>query len=102
MLYLNRRRNESTYIIDNATKQEVEVVVLDIQGNVVQLGFVDQANNYTILRKEVRQRQEGHELPNPFFKDKVPAKYKKYRDEQNAKLTMDDLNKYLSESKDAA
>lgn len=102
MLYFNRCRNESTYIIDNKTKQEIEVVILDIQDNVVQLGFVDPDNNYTILRKEVKQRQENHELPNPFFKDRIPARYKRYRDEQNAKLTMDDLNKYLSESKEAA
>lgn len=102
MLYLNRRRNESTYIIDNVTKQEVEVVILDIKGDVIQLGFVDPDNKYTILRKEVKQRQENHELPNPFFKDKIPARYKRYRDEQNAKLTMDELNKYLSESKDVA
>lgn len=77
MLYLDRRVNETILLINNATGEQITLVVLNVKGKVITLGFDDSNKSHTILRKEVKQRQENHDNPNPFYRDRIPHWYKK-------------------------
>lgn len=74
MLYLDRKKNQSIELKDKTTGNVVHVVILDIQGKNVRIGFEDESNSHTILRKEVRQRNEGLPDANPFYQDRIPNK----------------------------
>ncbi len=76
MLHLDRKKNQSVELYHKGTGQVIHVIVLDIQGKNVRLGFEDSTNSSTILRKEVRQRNEGKDNPNPFYDDRIPNYHK--------------------------
>jgi carbon storage regulator CsrA len=77
MLLLTRKIGEVIYIIDNETGKEVTLIVSDIQQNNVKIGLEDPSRQYTFLRKEVREREEGKENPNPYYKDTPTKRSKK-------------------------
>jgi len=74
MLLLTRKVGEVIYITDKDTGKEVVLIISDIQNNKVKIGLEDNDQNYTFLRKEVREREEGKENPNPYYKDNPPKK----------------------------
>ena len=86
MLYLDRKINEVINIEQNTTGATLEVVVLGVRRrwnrtaneyeHVVKLGFVDDAKEFTFLRKEVKMRQDGADSPNPYYKDNIPTPYR--------------------------
>jgi carbon storage regulator CsrA len=93
MLHLNRKPNESIYIIDNETGHTVELVILEVKGKTVKLGFENADRSSTILRKEIKQKKENHDNPNPYYKDKIPQFY---RSTPRVEETPNDgLEKYL-------
>lgn len=73
MLHLNRKKNEVIHLIHNETGQTIDVVVLEIRGKTVKLGFEDDTKSHTVLRKEVRQAQQQYKDPNPYYKDRKPT-----------------------------
>jgi carbon storage regulator CsrA len=87
MLLLTRKIGEVIYIIDNETGKEVTLVVSDIQQNNVKIGLEDNDKNYTFLRKEVREREEGKENPNPYYKD-TPTKRSKKKTNRGSRFGM--------------
>lgn len=100
MLYLDRKINEVINVESNQTKASMDVVVLGVRRRfnrstreydyIVKLGFVDDAKEYTFLRKEVKMRQDGTPNPNPYFKDNIPFTAKE----------LYDVNKILQEEYD--
>ena len=52
MLVLSRQRDEVVVILDPATGERVEVIVVDIRGDKVRLGF-DAKRSIQVHRKEV-------------------------------------------------
>jgi carbon storage regulator CsrA len=73
MLHLNRKKNESIFIEHVDTGEVIELVVLEVKGKTVKLGFENESKSHTILRKEVKQKQLGNENPNPFYRDRIPS-----------------------------
>lgn len=75
MLHLNRKKNEVIYLQNNSTGEIVTLVVLEVRGKTVKLGFENDSRSHTVLRKEVKQKQENHENPNPYYMDRIPKSY---------------------------
>jgi carbon storage regulator CsrA len=98
MLNLNRKSNQSIFIRDNDTGKELELIVLSIEGKTVKLGFEGDSQKFTILRKEVKQREENHENPNPFYKDRIPTVRRRH--EGIPLLSMDELNNYFKQAQE--
>jgi sRNA-binding carbon storage regulator CsrA len=73
MLHLNRKKNEVIHLVHNESGDTVDLVVLEIRGKTVKLGFENDTKSHTILRKEVRQAQQQFKDPNPYYKDKKPT-----------------------------
>lgn len=82
MLFLNRKPNEVIYIQDSETGETLTLLVTKVHGKTVTLGFENDSKKFTILRKEVKERQDGKDFPNPFYKDRIP---KFWLDKQNQK-----------------
>jgi carbon storage regulator CsrA len=96
MLHLNRKPNESIIIIDNETGHQVELVVLEVKGKTVKLGFANEDKSSTILRKEIKQKKENHPNPNPYYKDKIPHFFRSVN-QQVETPPNDGLEKYIGE-----
>jgi len=79
MLLLTRKLGEVIYITDNVTGEEVTLIVSEINQNNVKIGLEDPNMRFTFLRKEVREREEGKENPNPYYNDTPAKKSKKNR-----------------------
>jgi sRNA-binding carbon storage regulator CsrA len=75
MLHLNRQKNQVIHLTHNESGDTVDVVVLEVRGKTVKLGFENDTKSHTILRKEVKQAQQNHADPNPFYRDKKPTPY---------------------------
>ena len=73
MLHLNRQKNQVIHLTHNESGDTVDVVVLEVRGKTVKLGFENDTKSHTILRKEVKQAQQNHADPNPFYRDKKPT-----------------------------
>jgi len=102
MLHLDRRVNETILLIHNETGEEITLVILDVRGKNITLGFEDNNKSHTILRKEVKQRQENHDNPNPFYKDRVPHWYKKNKAKKEDKDGLAELVDQLIPTENAA
>lgn len=76
MLFLDRKKNQSIELYNKKTGEVIHVIILDVHGGNIRLGFEDPTNSCTILRKEVRQRNEGSATPNPFYDDRIPNTHK--------------------------
>lgn len=89
MLNLNRKPGEAIYIRREGTDEVLTLVVLSIKSDkqIVTLGFENETKEFSILRKEVQERDEGKELPNPFYKDRIPTYWinKKHKKHMEAK-----------------
>jgi carbon storage regulator CsrA len=97
MLHLNRKVNEVIEIVDNQSGKKTELVVLEIRGKTVKLGFHNPDMSCTILRKEIRQKKEQHANPNPYYMDRFPH-HKKYTPPVIAEPVPDDgLEQYLTD-----
>jgi carbon storage regulator CsrA len=94
MLHLNRKPNESIYIIDNETGHTVELVILEVKGKTVKLGFENADRSSTILRKEIKQKKENHDNPNPYYKDKIPQFF---RSTKPVEEVNDGLEQYVND-----
>lgn len=73
MLHLNRKKGEVIHLIHNQTGEQVDLVILEVKGKIVKIGFENDTKTHTILRKEVRQAQQKHTSPNPWYKDQKPT-----------------------------
>lgn len=75
MLYLNRKPGEVIYVQKDGSDEVLTIVVtkIDYEKRVVTLGFENETKEFNVLRKEVKERNEGKELPNPFYNDRIPA-----------------------------
>lgn len=73
MLHLNRKKGEVIHLIHNQTGEQVDLVILEVKGKIVKIGFENDTKTHTILRKEVRQAQQEHPSPNPWYKDQKPT-----------------------------
>ncbi len=86
MLHLNRKKSEVIHLTHNDSGETVDIVVLEIKGRTVKLGFENASKSHTILRKEVKQAQEKNTDPNPYYRDKKPTQvYQGYSDRQGMK-----------------
>lgn len=81
MLHLNRKKNEVIHLTHNESGETVDIVILEIKGRTVKLGFENPSKSHTILRKEVKQSQDKNTDPNPYYRDKKPTPlYQGYTD----------------------
>lgn len=62
MLLLSRRAGEEIVITDNATGEQIVVVPTALQGNQVRIGIAASKARYSILRKEVQERDRSAAL----------------------------------------
>lgn len=85
MLHLNRKKNEVIHLTHNESGETVDIVILEIKGRTVKLGFENPSKSHTILRKEVKQSQDKNTDPNPYYRDKKPTPlYQGYTDTRNS------------------
>jgi len=62
MLVLNRRIREEIVIIDRATGEEIVVAPTGFWKNRVKIGIEASKTRYTVLRREVRERDRAAAL----------------------------------------
>jgi len=62
MLVLNRRIREEIVIIDRATGEEIVVAPTGFRQNQVKIGIEASKTRYTILRREVQERDRAAAL----------------------------------------
>ncbi len=67
MLCLTREVDQVIYIENPVTGDKLTLVVNDIGGRRVRLGFVDPTLSFKILRKELEEAMNGAEHPSAYF-----------------------------------
>jgi sRNA-binding carbon storage regulator CsrA len=103
MLHLNRKQGEVIHLTHKGSGETIDLVVLEVRGKTVKLGFEDAAKSHTVLRKEVRQAQEGFSNPNPYYRDEKPVinQHKPYGITKvpliDMKTAVDDLQQIVDE-----
>ena len=67
MLCLTREIDQVIYIENPDTGERLSLVINDIKGKRVRLGFVDPKLSFRILRKELKEAMDGVENPCSYF-----------------------------------
>ena len=65
MLSLTRRIHEEILIIDNQTGEQIVIAPTGYRGNQVKIGIEASKTRYTMLRREVQERQKATGLARP-------------------------------------